>query len=65
MNEMNTEEKSTLIKMTKFEKTLTTILTCILIAYGMSFRYQGQTEPTVSKLYKNENLFDGYHYKNK
>lgn len=28
-------------------------------------RYQGQTEPTVSKLYKNENLFDGYHYKNK
>ena len=44
MNEMNTEETSTLIKMTKFEKTLTTILTCILIAYGMSFRYQGQTD---------------------
>ena len=44
MNEMNTEETSTLIKMTKFEKTLTTILTCMLIAYGMSFRYQGQTD---------------------
>ena len=44
MNEMNTEETSTLIKMTKFEKTLTTILTCILIAYGMSFRYQGQID---------------------
>ena len=35
MNDMNTEETSILIKMTMFEKTLTTILTCILIAYGM------------------------------
>lgn len=44
MNEMNTKEKNVLIKMTEFEKTLTTIFACILIAYGMSFRYQGQTD---------------------
>ena len=44
MNEMKTEERNVLIKMTEFEKTLTTIFACILITYGMSFRYQGQTD---------------------